>query len=440
MDGSGKRACAYSLLVTVFLVGIYWLGKSINLPFVDSMRIGVPISIFALGYTPLITGFILVELFSLIIPAGRLLRRGGSEGREKLNRASMVVSIFLCIFQSFMAALALEKLSAGDGLGPLMSHGWFSRLLLFVTLTAGTVFIFCIARLISRWGIANGFCVLIAADILVPLVRQLWFGYNNFRTIAPAHGIEVFGIAAVVLAGLFFYFKRRIPFPVHLIKSPKSISLELPVFPQGVLPLIWASYLTYQVTAVDILLRSRSSEILSSIWFLLPGYIVLIVVFSSVGVLMFSNRKRIMNNLPFPVRLDDNFEQLLHNQAIRSTVVLVIGISVLVILGQQFGQGYVPYYANLIFLVAIALDVIEQGRFSWKHGKGIELIELDNPHLASCLKNLLQLNGVDAVVQTYHYRRLLFFFGPLIKMRILVAAEDYEKARKQIDSIDIRIV
>jgi hypothetical protein len=105
-----------------------------------------------------------------------------------------------------------------------------------------------------------------------------------------------------------------------------------------------------------------------------------------------------------------------------------------------FERALMPDYASLIILFAIALDVIEQWRFSWKHGRGIELIELDNPHLASCLKNIFKLSGVDAVVQTYRYRQLLFFLGPLTKMRILVASKDTNRARELIEWKSIQII
>ena len=44
------------------------------------------------------------------------------------------------------------------------------------------------------------------------------------------------------------------------------------------------------------------------------------------------------------------------------------------------------------------------------HSASTELIDFDNPHLALYLKNLLESSGVDTVVQTYRYRRLLLLF------------------------------
>jgi hypothetical protein len=86
------------------------------------------------------------------------------------------------------------------------------------------------------------------------------------------------------------------------------------------------------------------------------------------------------------------------------------------------------------------LDAIEQLKFFWKHGNSVELIELDNPHLASYLKGLFESRGVDITIQTYHYRRLLFFFGPLTKMRVLIDSEDAGSARELLNLKSIRII
>ena len=75
MAADGKRTCCCSLLITIFLVVIYWLGHHINLPFVDKGYFSsidgsgerFKINVFILGLVPFFTGFILVELFSLLI-------------------------------------------------------------------------------------------------------------------------------------------------------------------------------------------------------------------------------------------------------------------------------------------------------------------------------------------------------------------------------------
>jgi preprotein translocase subunit SecY len=448
MTTSGKRKCYYSLLITLFLLGIYWLGNSINLPSINSSYLSsmsqfyereVKVSIFALGFAPFLTGFVVVEIFSLIVPAGRRLRSGGARGRATLNRAAMAASILLCIFQSFMVAIAMERTGSPNGLLLVSNPGWLFRLVTCVTLTAGSFSIFFIARLISWRGIANGFCVLIALDTLAPFIKQLELGLDSFRGVRSAYPMGWLGFMAAVLLALFIYYKRMASTSVGIVESQGRAKLDIPIFPQGVLPLLWA----FNVFNLYSVIRHFPGfgSIAHPVGFLpfLLGTTILIVVFSIVGVVMFSNRKRIAHNLPTGVRVDDSFDGLLRAQAIRGAAVLALGSAVFLILERRFEWPFIPDYASLILIVAIALDVTQQWRFYWNHDKPAVLIELDNPHLASYLKNLLELNGINAVVQTFHYRRLLFFFGPLTKMRILVETEDSEKAQGLIDWKSIQI-
>ena len=164
------------------------------------------------------------------------------------------------------------------------------------------------------------------------------------------------------------------------------------------------------------------------------------MVFSAIGLVLFSSKKRLAHNLPSGIQLNDDIEQRLRNQMIKSTAVLAGGSAILLLMEHLFAHVLIINFANLIFLTAVALDTIEQMRFFSKHGRSVELIELDNPHLASYLKSLFESSGVDTVIQTYRYRRLLFFFGPLTKMRMLIASEDVERARELLDLKNIPII
>ena len=186
----------------------------------------------------------------------------------------------------------------------------------------------------------------------------------------------------------------------------------------------------------------RAGPIYEAIWIFRGSrvLIILIVVFSAIGLELFSSKKRLAHNLPSGIQLNDDIEQQLRNQMIKSTAVLAGGSAILLIMQHLFRHVLIIGLANLIFLSALSLDMIEQMRFSWKHSRSVELIELDNSHLASYLKGLFESSGVDVVFQTYHCRRLYFLFGSLAKMRMLIASEDVELARKLVDLTSIQII
>jgi preprotein translocase subunit SecY len=438
MTALSKRTCFYSFLTTGFLVGLYLLGNQISLPGINSAVLASiserKAGIFMLGYKPFATGFVVVELLSFILPVGRRLRNRASDGRIRLNIASIATSLVICGIQALAVAVAMEKATS---LVP--NPGWPFRLLICATLMGGAILVCCIAKLISWRGAANGFCILIAVDILSPIFRRLGLSPDDLLKMKLIYWTECFGAIAVVLV-LIAYYRKTATAKAITGESDSTVDFDLPAFPQGIPPLICAlSVLSLPSVIRNIWIPGSSAQIVS-FWISFWGTTVLIVAFSAIGVALFSSKKRLVNNLPVGVRLNDDIERLLRNQVIKGTAVLAGGSAILLTIERLFGHVLILDYANLIFLSAIALDAIEQLKFFWKHGRSVELIELDNPHLASYLKSLFESRGIDVVVQTYHFRRLLFFFGPLTKMRMLIASEDVEPARELVDWKSIQII
>ena len=436
MTTSGERTFFYSFLATAFLVGLYWLGQQISLPGINEVvtAAGFKSTIFMLGYRPFVICFIFVEILSLLLPIGRRIRRRASEGRKKLNKASIAASLVLCAIQALAVAIAMEKT---NWLVP--NPGWRFRLLIFASLMGGAILAFCIANLISRWGIANGFCVLIAADILSPIIRQLWVSPGDLQNAKPIGWNECF-VAIVVVLLLIAYYRRTATAKALTAEPDRTVNFDLPAFPQGILPLIWALGIFSLPASIRNVMNPGLGGQVVSFWIFLSGTTVLIVAFSAIGLVLFSSKKRLAYNLPSGIQLDDDIERPLRNQVIKGTAVLAGGSAILLLMEHLFAHVLIINFANLIFLSAVALDTIEQMRFFSKHSRSVELIELDNPHLASYLKSLFESRGVDVVFQTYHYRRLYFFFGSLAKMRMLIASEDVELARKLLDLKSIQII
>src|SRR5215213_4997494 len=91
------------LLLTAALLGLYALGYFVPLPGLvpdlpPELRHGST-SVLALGVTPLLIGFALVEIFSLSTSPGRRIRARGGAGRATLNRAALATSLFVSALQ-----------------------------------------------------------------------------------------------------------------------------------------------------------------------------------------------------------------------------------------------------------------------------------------------------------------------------------------------------
>jgi preprotein translocase subunit SecY len=332
MTAPGKRKCLFSFMTTAILVGLYWLGHHISLPGIHRAVLSSisesKAGIFTLGYRPFVIGFTFVELFSFVLPAWRLMRIKASEGRRKLNIASIVAGLVVCAFQGLMVAIVLERTT----LLLVPNPGWHFRLMVCATLLGGTILVFFIAMLISWGGIANGFCILIAADILTPIFRQLGISSGDFQKLKPISWSECF-VAIVLVTVLIAYYRKTATAKASIAESGFPVNFQLPSFPQGIPPLIWAIGILSLPSLIRNVTSPGPSDHLVGFWTSLLGTTVLIVIFSAIGVALFSSKKRLMHNLPAGVRLNGDIERLLRNQVIKGTVVL--GGSSAILLGLE---------------------------------------------------------------------------------------------------------
>jgi preprotein translocase subunit SecY len=84
---------ARKLLITFALIALFRVVALLPLPGVDTKvleSIGVRtdrMNVMSLGLQPLVTSFVIVELWSFVFARGLELRRGGAAGRRKLNRS-----------------------------------------------------------------------------------------------------------------------------------------------------------------------------------------------------------------------------------------------------------------------------------------------------------------------------------------------------------------
>ena len=212
---------AWTLLAVALLV----LFGHILLPGIDRAELhhvvrGAPdidarFSVIALGLTPLVDAFLVVELAALIVPRWRRLRHDGPGGRRALDRAVAACAIVLAAVQAHLLVRYLE--SWPDLAGDIYtgSRHW----LLVLTLVAGTAVIVWLISIIHRRGVGNGYAVLIVASWLA--------GAPWHEAVAAGHGGLILGAAAagIIVLGAFAFDARTggIPRPASGL-SPISTS------------------------------------------------------------------------------------------------------------------------------------------------------------------------------------------------------------------------
>ena len=97
-------------------------------------------------------------------------------------------------------------------------------------------------------------------------------------------------------------------------------------------------------------------------------------------------------------------------------------------------------FSNLVMLVALCFDLIAEWQFRNTHGSDIEsATELDNVYCACYLEGLLTKEGISSFVRSFHFRSLTFFFGPIVKMEVVVPTAELERAQEiiRLDRIEV---
>ncbi|MEI9892764.1 MAG: preprotein translocase subunit SecY [Chthoniobacter sp.] len=153
-------------------------------------------AVFSLGVMPYISASIMLQLLTAVIPQlGKLAKEDG--GRQKIMQYTRYATIALCIFQGYLLALTFESPANNPFLHgimdtitkmhtPLVSDpGVPFRVMIVITLTAGTMFLMWIGDQITDRGVGNGMSMIITVGIVARLPAAL---IQAWRTFVPSGG------------------------------------------------------------------------------------------------------------------------------------------------------------------------------------------------------------------------------------------------------------
>jgi hypothetical protein len=415
--------------VTLLLLAAYVFGRRLALPDVDrdgllEIHLGLELSgVLMLGMNPLISGFLLVELFSLMTSPGRRLRRLGTAGRATLNRAALITSLLLAAVQAAGITLTLERMSSQSGLPIVANPGFGFKLVTVATLTATTAALFALGQAISAYGIGNGFALL----VLTRGVLSIWTGGRaSLRTISDSSSWQ--GIILLLVVGVALLI-------VRFFRTAENA--WLPAFPQGLvpaqvavafLPLTWLA-----IASLGHLPRDGQPQLAAPLMAL-----VLIPLLSWLTFHLFSSRARLQANLTDPDDFLDDLAAALRRRTIAATTLLALGTAAF-LAWRNYRPNVLSYtldFAEVVFLAAIVLDLWDQYRFQRRVGATARLVQLDNVHFSYRLEERLQEAGVAALARGHQFRSLSFFFGALFKIDVLVDAAQLDRAREVLSEVE----
>jgi preprotein translocase subunit SecY len=263
MDEELKRKILFTLLaLVIYRIGAHIAAPGVNVTaLADFIRnsaaagffglydaLGGGLSratVFALGIMPYISASIIFQLAGGVAPSIGKMQKD-EEGKKKITQWTRYLTVFIALSQAYTFALFTESIP-----GAVPTPGFWSRLIMVVTLTTGAVFVMWLGEQITERGIGNGMSLLITFSIL----ERLWPGtlqllqFIQTGVVSPLGAalflvILVATIAAVVAMTIA---ARRIPIQIPRkvmgrgrVREGTKTFIPIRLITAGVMPIIFA--------------------------------------------------------------------------------------------------------------------------------------------------------------------------------------------------------
>lgn len=221
------------------------------------------LSVFSLGLGPYISASIIMQVLTMTTPSWKKeLQEGGEYARKQQNKRTRILTIALCVAQSF----GLLTFMGPDITGDLTM---FDKVGIAVFWTAGAMFLLWLGEQVSEKGIGNGVSLLIFAGIVISLPGVGMLIYEHVRD-GQANYVQVGVVVAMFLATTWFIVlfttaQRRIPIQ-HMRRNfgtqsvgGKTSYLPISVNMAGVIPVIFAIALIYMPQQLKVMFPPDSS-------------------------------------------------------------------------------------------------------------------------------------------------------------------------------------
>src|SRR3989339_519040 len=206
------------------------------------------LSIIMLGVGPYITGSIIMQLLTIMVPAlKRIYHEEGEAGRKRFTQYSRLLTVPLAAIQGFALLAILETQNI------LVNLTAFDRITNLIVVVGGAILLMWIGELVSEFGIGNGVSLIIFAGIVATLPSAIsafvfTYLYPTFDSsvIPKLIGFLAFGL--LVIAGIVMVTEAERPIPVTYAKRVRGMKmygggstyLPLRVNQAGVIPIIFA--------------------------------------------------------------------------------------------------------------------------------------------------------------------------------------------------------
>lgn len=223
-------------------------------------------SIVMLGVGPYITGSIVMQLLTVLVPRLKeMYQEEGEAGRRRFVQYGRLLTPIFAVLQGFALITLLERQNVIPALSGSAMIGNI------IIITAGTMLMMWLGEQINERGIGNGVSLIIFAGIVAALPTHVGQFLLTFDASQIPSILGFVIMTAIVIAGVVFVTEAERPIPVTYAKQARAGSggatgnttyLPLRLNQAGVIPIIFAvSILLFPQMFAQLLLTSSQSTL-----------------------------------------------------------------------------------------------------------------------------------------------------------------------------------
>jgi preprotein translocase subunit SecY len=269
------------------------------------------LSIIMLGVGPYITGSIIMQLLTIMVPRLKsMYQEEGELGKKKFTQYGRILTVPLAVIQGFSLIMLLSKQGV---MGDLTTFQMIANIVIVV---GGSMLLMWIGELISEFGIGNGVSLIIFAGIVSSIPQNIGQFIFTFEAAKLPVYLIFLAVGLLIIAGVVVITEAERPIPVTYAKQVRGYGnaggvqtyLPLRVNQAGVIPIIFGLSILMFPQILGNLLANSTNHILLSIskgmlWFVQNGvayavtYFVLVFLFTYFYTAITFDPKQLADNL-----------------------------------------------------------------------------------------------------------------------------------------------
>lgn len=269
------------------------------------------LSIIMLGVGPYITGSIIMQLMTMMIPRLKAMyQEEGEIGRKKFTQYGRIITVPLAVVQgvSLIALLAKQ--------GVLVDLTAFQMIANVSVVVAGSMLIMWVGELMSEYGIGNGVSLIIFAGIVSAIptnIAQFLFTFDIGNL--PMY-LLFLAVGILIIVGVVIITEAERPIPVtyakqvrgNVVSGGTKTYIPLRINQAGVIPIIFALSILMFPQLIGNLMAGSSNSVLQSIshgllwfvqntWLYSLTYFIFVFLFTYFYTAVTFDPKQIAENL-----------------------------------------------------------------------------------------------------------------------------------------------